>query len=1700
MNASRFTRWRRKGVYGLVIILFLALCWHVEKRVEEGNKRAVERKLQEIFTGSVTTGAIEGEISSRLTIHKLLVSKPAESGRAYPGASAGPGTPGPDGWEAFPGVESITPTVRSPRNRPPTVRWVDRMDPMTWLHVEQVVFDYNILDVFSRGMPISAINLNQAKFSLTRDREGKWNIGRLFRQGKVGSRLYIPSVKIGEGSVIQIQDRFLEHSTFSGGPAYDVLVHSGEISQRNQGSEMFIEVTGSLTARSSAHIAIRYTRRRTESEWRNRPEISWELTGEAIPMEPFGSYLRDTRDIEYIGGLFDFRMTIDDFGPDRGRDTIAEVDLRDGVVMLTDSGREVYGINGHLGFKNGTWSTSILDFEVAGIQFHIPPNRNSYPVDSTQDFSIYLKTRPAGLDNFMDLAGVTLEASGETSLELNIDRVMGEMEYKGTLGCSRGMVGPVGFDNAFVLFSRHQKRTSISTIEIDCYGGKIRGNGMAETLERISPYQFKFSLGIMNSDGSICDGIDLARFFEDNMMLNKFGLKGIFYGTVELEGDLSGGRHVARGCIRVRDASLLGLNWKELEFSFTIKDNTLVLNDLNLFGGEDNPLKCRTFTLDLSQKDPLYCIELELSNMNLTNYLKFVPLSGNLAIDGNVENGVIRVEGRGLSVKAGKATANLNISDLRIGRFEFRQIEARMVYSAGRLNVDGTSLYGPFGQIDVSGAMNLDGEMDITFGCGDLHVMGAMRRFFPEVVNKLSNPSTAVMRGRITGGFDRPKISVGLEFDSVEVAGYRVTGLAMEGSYFDGTIDIISVSGLAGGMAISAMGSYGSRPGLSLHGKASCSDLGALSPGYGSAAGIKGEWAGDFTVFGLLDGLSYTLSGGVRDLTWFGLGGLAGNISVTGSVTPGFTTAIKGTLKDPTGGTFSLDGGDGKVALKGRALKFIYPKKGKQLVEVDADFDLSTAVTGSIRGVSGIVKVTRVAAGGVELWNLQAGMSFSDGILKINDGSIPGIGAFSGTYSEKGGDLDFTVTLKSPDRRKVFETVGIGDLGFEGLGGRLRITGTVAKPVADMKVTARRGKVLGIEVEDFSVLGKLNGGAFKLTSFEGKLGGGTLTIKGSGMTGGEIDICLDAKEISAGILAPLLGIDIGSLPAEDAWSPGSAKVSISSRLEGAWGSPRASIYLKIGSIYGFDQVDGVLFFRDGQILVHQILFRYRGQEIRVVGKVTPGDAAADATPVGLILDLAVAAKGFDLKTLSGKSGFGPEFKGKADIALSIKGSLAKPSINGTARVRSAGMRFLVFQEFIQVSDIDIGLKDERVVVVSKEKPGILNINGGFSLGFLSGGKGPLFKDVELTVKLPDYSFKAPQKVVKDLRKKFEFNGRLDGGMKIIGTSSALNCRGRLGVHNASMNFPLSGFGDLEKFSLGDHEVALTFDFGKNVWYRGALVSAEFDGSVTAGIQGSDIVFGGKVDLMRGKLNYISNEFDIIEGQLAFRNLSETVSRTFTGILGGVRMDGEFDLGRRLTDTDFKVKTDRHVVRLSERAHETRQKSDYSIQVRSVARLRDIDVYLLISGQGEDLQTFLYSDPPQDQAYINSLLTKGQGLEVNSDPEGNGRDAINLVGAELTNSIWKQFSATFAENFNLSEFSIKNSSMSSNSVQKPAVHLGKYLNDDLYFSYSKTLSDDAAGETMGLEYHLKRRLILDTEFKKDEDSRDFTMGLKFKRAF
>lgn len=158
--------------------------------------------------------------------------------------------------------------------------------------------------------------------------------------------------------------------------------------------------------------------------------------------------------------------------------------------------------------------------------------------------------------------------------------------------------------------------------------------------------------------------------------------------------------------------------------------------------------------------------------------------------------------------------------------------------------------------------------------------------------------------------------------------------------------------------------------------------------------------------------------------------------------------------------------------------------------------------------------------------------------------------------------------------------------------------------------------------------------------------------------------------------------------------------------------------------------------------------------------------------------------------------------------------------------------------------------------------------------------------------------------------------------------------------------------------------------------------------------------------------------------------------------------------------------------------------------------QDLRVTLSVTGPTEKLALNLSSDPPLSQADIVSALSLPGDITriIEGNQAAGGREAelLRVAGQQLSNKLFSGVELAVADALQLDQFTLTQGFQEKN-VQ---LHVGKYLVDNVYLTYSRTL-EMTPWESIGVEYRIRPGLTVNGSL---DNQGDLKWGFEVRHRF
>ncbi|MBN1542269.1 translocation/assembly module TamB domain-containing protein [candidate division KSB1 bacterium] len=429
-------------------------------------------------------------------------------------------------------------------------------------------------------------------------------------------------------------------------------------------------------------------------------------------------------------------------------------------------------------------------------------------------------------------------------------------------------------------------------------------------------------------------------------------------------------------------------------------------------------------------------------------------------------------------------------------------------------------------------------------------------------------------------------------------------------------------------------------------------------------------------------------------------------------------------------------------------------------------------------------------------------------------------------------------------------------------------------------------------------------------------------------------------------------------------------------------------------------------------------------------------------------------------------------QGRLDGRLQVGNSLEDPSIDGFLRLRggrvnnpTAGMDYRDIRFNLHIVDQEVILDSAQIIGGG----GILRLQG--NLVYQGDPEGVRVEAIDLQAGMDN--FLAVENRTMTLR--------LDGKIGISGTMDKPQLQGRMSILRSRFNLegqtasaqaaPRALLVQSSEAADGQKESSPSADYfeklrgtvqvsiPRNTWIRSPEMNMEISGDVAVVKTGQGFELFGSIQTLRGAYELYGKRFSLQKGRLEF--------------LGGDRIDPQLDIEALYIFRDLERQKRRMTLLLQG----TLEKPDFTFSLDGlVIEEKDAFAYLLF-GRGFE------------------ALTTGQRSEL-GEKEG-GLLSQATVTNVLAGQLAEQLTARLRSGLDLDviEFS------SEQDWRQATLLIGKYLTNDLFISYERTLSlggsAELVPEKINLEYEIGRNWYLQAT-KSDEKSTGFDLIWKLTR--
>ncbi|HNY10859.1 MAG TPA: translocation/assembly module TamB domain-containing protein, partial [Candidatus Wallbacteria bacterium] len=308
-------------------------------------------------------------------------------------------------------------------------------------------------------------------------------------------------------------------------------------------------------------------------------------------------------------------------------------------------------------------------------------------------------------------------------------------------------------------------------------------------------------------------------------------------------------------------------------------------------------------------------------------------------------------------------------------------------------------------------------------------------------------------------------------------------------------------------------------------------------------------------------------------------------------------------------------------------------------------------------------------------------------------------------------------------------------------------------------------------------------------------------------------------------------------------------------------------------------------------------------------------------------------------------------------------------------------------------------------------------------------------------------------------------------------------------------------------------INLTVSMGVNNYIITPTLQAMVEGKISVNGIFSAPVVSGNLEIQRGRIDYFNKLFNITSG-----NFSISTLQNVSTVIADNSVEEKKKVGVNNKPTGFNYSL------ASSNLSAVKGPSNYGqsgetclelyMNISAEAKVKEYDIYLTLSGNSNRLNSFLTSKPELSQDAIHMLL---YGMTPTVTSTSLGRDdqitstkVIGALNSKFQDTIYQKLSSSLEKKLNLDELRINpytayektliggNDSNSKtllpgfSTFTDVQVKIGKYIDPDLYLSYSKNFHS-SKDDSLGMEYKVKEKFLIDGNVNQNLE---YSLGAKY----
>lgn len=483
------------------------------------------------------------------------------------------------------------------------------------------------------------------------------------------------------------------------------------------------------------------------------------------------------------------------------------------------------------------------------------------------------------------------------------------------------------------------------------------------------------------------------------------------------------------------------------------------------------------------------------------------------------------------------------------------------------------------------------------------------------------------------------------------------------------------------------------------------------------------------------------------------------------------------------------------------------------------------------------------------------------------------------------------------------------------------------------------------------------------------------------------------------------------------------RISGDAKVRGKWGDPER--FQVTGSFKELDLKNGKIhLWNKGKAAVAFINNKIRFDSFNLQGEKAQISLAGD---IGLNkeLDLNIISL-IDINFLERYPNVFREASGIVRLKTSIRGSMDSPVLTGNASLNDANFLFRFLADPVKIINSEFIFDGDKLKIMAFR--GSLG-DGELKLsGYLGVGKGFLPKDFNLDLICRDARFRLPQLAT----------GAIDVNLKYTGTAEASALAGVVELKKLRYTRNVEQTGNLiksvkrtqdKKGYISDVLKAMKYDVTikvpGNLMIKNNLADVEIKADMRIRGSGTSPVLMGRAEILRGDIIFRQRSFEIINGTADFID-------------------------------PYKINPE--------------------LNIAGETKIKDVKVFLSLTGKLDKLSVELNSDPPLSREQINTLIAGSAAVFLGSKTYSRVMDETGKITR-------------------LDVFQIEPAATQEGKVS-PVISAGKRVNERLEVTYSRSISTTPT-QRINVEYQLTDYIFL---VGSQDEGGSYNFDIKFNFSF